>query len=58
MLGWRVQQVFVKSSRVQRHRQYVQTEDCGVRTNETLRDDRDEVRLGHDMQCLQVVRNR
>ena len=57
MLSRWVQQVFVKSSDVQWHRQHIETEYCGVRTDEALWDDGDEVRLGHDMQCLQVVRN-
>ena len=58
MLGWRVEQVFVEGSDIHRHRQYLETEDRGVRTDEALRDHRDEVGLGHDVQCLKVVRNR
>lgn len=58
MLGRWVQQVFVKSSDVQRHRQHIEADDSGVGADEALRDYTHEVRLRHDMQCLQVVRNR
>ena len=57
MLGCRVEQVLVECSDVQRHRQHSETEDCGVRTDEALGDHGDEVGLGHDMQCLKVMRN-
>src|SRR5215469_4625704 len=57
MLRCRMQQVFMKRSNVQRHRQHIEIEDSGVRTDEPLRNDRDEIGLGHDMQGLEVVRN-
>jgi hypothetical protein len=52
-----MEQVFVEGSDVQRYRQHIETEHRGVRTDEAFRDHGDEVGLGHDMQCLKVVRN-
>src|SRR5215472_1779148 len=57
MLGCRMEQVFVKGSDVQRHRQQIEIEDGGIRTDESLRDHGDKVGLGNHMPCLEVVRN-
>jgi hypothetical protein len=58
MLGCRVEQEFVECSDIQRHRQHLETEHCGMRADEALRDHGNEIGLGHDMQRLEVVRNR
>ena len=52
-----MEEVFVKSANVQGDRQQIEMEYTGISTDEPLGDYGNEVRLGYNVQCLEIVWN-
>ena len=57
MTWCRMEEVFVKSANVQGDRQQIEMEYTGISTDEPLGDYGNEVRLGYNVQCLEIVWN-